>query len=69
MVEMRVGKHDRLNFFRRDVHWKTNVVVDHHAVVKNQILFADTDSESGPAYFLAGAHEPDLHTNTEPDRY
>jgi hypothetical protein len=44
-------------------------MVDHHAVVKYEVLLSDADGERGPAYFLAGTHESNLHTNTESDRH
>src|SRR5207245_5959744 len=64
MVQVSVCKHDRLHLFRRDVHRESDVMVYHYAIVKNEVLAADAYCECGPAYFLAGAQEPDLHPFT-----
>jgi len=52
---VRMCKYDRLHFFRRDVHWESDVMIYHYAVVQDEILATDAYRERGPAYFLAGA--------------
>src|SRR5712692_1757665 len=61
VIQVRVRKHDRLHLFRRNMHRESDVMVYHYAIVENEVFAADTYCECGPAYFLAGAQEPDLH--------
>src|SRR3989442_12245718 len=55
VVQVRMCKYDRLHFFRRDVHWESDVMIYHYAIVQDEILATDAYRERGPAYFLAGA--------------
>ena len=67
MIKMSMREHNRLHLLRRDMHRKTHMMIDHHTIVQDEIFLAHTNSKRGPAYFLAGTHEPNLHPNTESD--